>query len=240
MAEQAAPLEPCRPLPPPPCADPSLGHETYVVQVPKDQIYRVPPPENAALAEHYRNQIKLRRQNRCPCFHVLKRLLLPVFLPLLLLTVAAIIFFACVRPTAPTFSVESLTVKKTSKSTTEYDFSVRVLNPSNRVGLSYAAGGHAVASHHGGGEFATGSTLGFFQPQGNTTDLKLVLRSGKILKATSKALWIKLTAKFSVNTKIGVLQLWRMSLDVSCDMKVTGIDKKARISSQDCNSKLHS
>ncbi|XP_074579167.1 NDR1/HIN1-like protein 13 [Curcuma longa] len=237
MEEQAAPLEPCRPLPPPPSA---LRHETYVVQVPKDQIYRVPPPENAALVEHYRNQVKVRRQNRCPCFHVLKRLLLPVFLPLFLLAAAAIIFFACVKPTTPTFSVKSLTVvKKTSKSTTEYDFSVRVFNPSNRVGLSYAAGGHAVASHHGAGEFATGSTPGFFQPQRNTTDLKLVLRSSKNLKATGKALWIKLTAKFSVNSKIGALQLWRMSLDVNCDVKVTGIDKKARVSSQDCNSNLH-
>ncbi|XP_066388582.1 NDR1/HIN1-like protein 13 [Miscanthus floridulus] len=31
-------------------------HDTYVVQVQKDQIYRVPPPENAYLAERYRNE----------------------------------------------------------------------------------------------------------------------------------------------------------------------------------------
>uniref|UniRef100_A0A5B7C1F1 Uncharacterized protein n=1 Tax=Davidia involucrata TaxID=16924 RepID=A0A5B7C1F1_DAVIN len=40
---------------------------TYVIQVPKDQIYRVPPPKDALLAECHRNPP---RQNKscCTCF----------------------------------------------------------------------------------------------------------------------------------------------------------------------------
>ncbi|XP_074590487.1 NDR1/HIN1-like protein 13 [Curcuma longa] len=235
MAEQEPPqLHHPAPLPLPP------PFETYIVQVPKDQIYRVPPPENASLVEHYRNQVRQRRQNRCPCFRYLKRLALPVFLPLLLLAAAIIIFFAVVNPATPAFSVKSLSVKDAPKSKTEYVFAVRIINPSNRVGLSYAAGGRAVA-YHTGAEFATGPTPGFFQPHGNTTDLKLLLRSTKIpTKALNKPLWIKLRVEFPVKSKIGQLELRRMSLDVKCDVKVSGLDKKGRISSQDCNSSLRS
>ncbi|XVF39496.1 hypothetical protein PTKIN_Ptkin01aG0039200 [Pterospermum kingtungense] len=34
---------------------PAFRSGTYVVQVPKDRIYRVPPPENALIAERHRN-----------------------------------------------------------------------------------------------------------------------------------------------------------------------------------------
>ncbi|KAL9144086.1 hypothetical protein ABFS82_14G274700 [Erythranthe guttata] len=42
---------------------------TYVVQVPKDQIYRVPPPENAIMLEqrNLKNQDKQKRSSCC-CF----------------------------------------------------------------------------------------------------------------------------------------------------------------------------
>jgi len=43
----------------------------YVVQVPKDQIYRVPPPENAILAEHhgkpFRSNKKKPHRSCCLC-----------------------------------------------------------------------------------------------------------------------------------------------------------------------------
>ncbi|RWW13302.1 hypothetical protein GW17_00022993 [Ensete ventricosum] len=64
---------------PGPDPEPRLG--TYVVRVPKDpQVYRVPPPENAKLAERYRNQNKSRRRGS-PC---LKWILGVAFLVLLL------------------------------------------------------------------------------------------------------------------------------------------------------------
>lgn len=47
---------------------------------------------------------------------------------------------------------------------------MKVINPSNRVGLAYAGGGR-VAAFHGGKEFAAGETSGFYQRHGNSTDL---------------------------------------------------------------------
>ncbi|KAK4434185.1 NDR1/HIN1-like protein 13 [Sesamum alatum] len=44
------------------------GPATYVVQIPKDQIYRVPPPENAhMLEERTRNPPKKKRSSCCLC-----------------------------------------------------------------------------------------------------------------------------------------------------------------------------
>ncbi|KAG8369214.1 hypothetical protein BUALT_Bualt15G0127900 [Buddleja alternifolia] len=54
---------PTRNTPLPVSSQPVFRSGTYVVQVPKDQIYRVPPPENALmLAEHQENQ-----HNRSSC-----------------------------------------------------------------------------------------------------------------------------------------------------------------------------
>ncbi|KAG6473615.1 NDR1/HIN1-like protein 13 [Zingiber officinale] len=241
MAEQA-PVRPCRPPLPLPAAGLSPHHHpTYVVQIRKDQIYRVPPAENAALVEHYVNQENFRRQRHCRFLGFLERLL-PVLLPLLLVTATVVAFFAAVNPSTPTFVIKSLAIKNVSRSVTEYDFAVSVSNPSNRIGLAYAGGGR-VAACHDGKEIATGETSGFYQTHGKSTDLEVVLRgSNKALKASEKGLRIELVANFSVNPKVGGLELWRRSLAVNCDVKVTELDKnkKVRISSQDCSSKLHS
>lgn len=54
--------------PPSVSSRPAFHSGTYVVQVPKDQIYRVPPPENALMvAERTRNQDKQRRSSCCFC-----------------------------------------------------------------------------------------------------------------------------------------------------------------------------
>ncbi|CAL9073321.1 unnamed protein product [Musa textilis] len=62
-----APADP-NPLPDP---NPSPRLGTYVVRVPKDQVYGVPPLENAKLAERYRNQSKSWRRGS-PCLSCLK------------------------------------------------------------------------------------------------------------------------------------------------------------------------
>ncbi|KAL2242254.1 UNVERIFIED_CONTAM: NDR1/HIN1-like protein 13 [Sesamum indicum] len=55
-----------QPLPQSP--KPTFQSRTYVVQIPKDQIYRVPPPENAhMLEERTRNPAKKKRSSCCLC-----------------------------------------------------------------------------------------------------------------------------------------------------------------------------
>ncbi|CAI9259514.1 unnamed protein product [Lactuca saligna] len=52
---------------------------TYVVQVPKDRIYRTPPPENALIVERYRNS-PAKKQSNC-----VKYLLISIAIIVLLL-----------------------------------------------------------------------------------------------------------------------------------------------------------
>ncbi|CAL9228523.1 unnamed protein product [Arabidopsis halleri] len=51
---------------PPPPPDPIPAIETYVVQVPKDQVYWTPPPDNARIVERRRNS-ELGRNNKRFC-----------------------------------------------------------------------------------------------------------------------------------------------------------------------------
>ncbi|GAU24548.1 hypothetical protein TSUD_148890 [Trifolium subterraneum] len=47
---------------------PAINPGTYVVRVPKDQIYRVPPPENAHIVEqHHSAPPKKTNCTRCYC-----------------------------------------------------------------------------------------------------------------------------------------------------------------------------
>lgn len=235
---------------PGPDPDPSCRLGTYVVRVPKDQVYRVPLPENAKLAERYRNQNRSRRRGS-PCLSCPKWILGVAFLVLLLIVAVTVIFFVVVRPGAPTFTVQRLFVKN-PRSTTgahpkpEYDLTISVRNPSRGMGFSYEAGGSAVITH-GTVEIAAGTTPVFFQGHGNTTSIRLVLRGsnallpkeiGTSMKGSKNAVDLSLVAKLTVSPRVGGLEMWAMSMDVTCDVQVIAMVKQAQISSQHCNTKL--
>lgn len=70
---------------PPPSEKPPSPTGTYVIQIPKDQVYRVPPPENARRYANY-NRRKTRRCGFCCCLCWLIGLL---FILIVLLGIAA-------------------------------------------------------------------------------------------------------------------------------------------------------
>ena len=121
-----------------------------------------------------------------------------------------------------------------------------VRNPSRGMGFSYEAGGRAVINH-GTVEIAAGTTPVFVQRHGNTTSIRLVLRGsnallpkeiGRSMKGSKNAVDISLMAKLTVSPRVGVLEMWAKSMDVTCDVQVIGMVKQAQISSQHCNTKL--
>ncbi|XP_008795594.2 NDR1/HIN1-like protein 13 [Phoenix dactylifera] len=258
MAERAAPLPP----PPPPLeakpaaapANPSPTPrltETYVVQVPKEQIYRIPPPENAKLVEQYRNNHNNRHQRR-PIIPCLKWTIGIAVVAGILAATIAIIYFLVVRPADPSFSVTRLVLKNIpnprggSPPKPEYHFTMSVDNPSLRMGYSYVAGGKAILAHHGV-EIAVGKTQAFHQGYQNTTTYQLVLQGSHILlpkqiqsslKGSKDVIPLSLMIEFSVRKTIGVLEMGNKSMDVTCDIKVSGLTKEARIVSQGCKSKF--
>ncbi|CAL9205970.1 unnamed protein product, partial [Musa hybrid cultivar] len=262
MAERAPPSTPPQPAadaPPDPAtaadppADPNPHPEsypqlgTYVVQVPKDQVYRVPPPENAYLAERYRNKDKTRRKS--PCVGLLKWILGAALLIFFLLIVIVVVFFVTVKPATPTFAVERLSVKSsgTSHRKPEYDLTMRVHNPSQKMGYAYEAGGTAVMAHSNV-DIAAGKTPGLHQGYQNTTTFRLVLHGSntdglpktidRSLNGSKDVVPLEVTARFVVTPRAMGLDLWTTSLDMACAVRASGLGKEARIVSQECKSNL--
>ncbi|KAI9194789.1 hypothetical protein LWI28_009205 [Acer negundo] len=99
------PPSPEKSLPVPSPSPPSAG--TYVIQIPKDQIYRVPPPDNALRYKHLSKpkSRKTRLRRCCCCFFVTLLVLL------LLLAVSAAVLYFVFRPESPNYTVDDLSFK---------------------------------------------------------------------------------------------------------------------------------
>ncbi|XP_008782129.2 NDR1/HIN1-like protein 13 [Phoenix dactylifera] len=239
------PAAPANPNPPP------RPTETYVVQVPKEQIYRVPPPENAKIVEQYRNNHIDRRQRR-PIVPCLKWAIGIALVLGILAAIIAIIYLLVVRPADPSFSVIRLVLKNPNPRAgslipkPEYDLTMRVENPSLRMGYSYGAGGKAILAHQGA-NIAVGKTQALDQGYENTTTFHLVLQGSHIvlpkqiqssLQGSKDVIPMSLMIEFSVGKTIGGMVMGSKSMDVACDIEVSGLAKEARVVSQECETKF--
>ncbi|KAK9281620.1 hypothetical protein L1049_004523 [Liquidambar formosana] len=96
-SSKPTPPQPEKPIPP-------LG--TYVGQIPKHQIYRVPPLENARRFKNLTRR-KTRRSPYCCC---LCWLLDFIALLVVLTAIAVGIFYLVVRPKSPKYSVDNVSI----------------------------------------------------------------------------------------------------------------------------------
>lgn len=149
--------------PPPPPPQPLSSDdtkETYIVQIPRDQIYRVPPPAHAKIVERYRNPSRQREGCGGKC---------GLWIVVALISLAAIVgigvaivhmFFSSSK--TPEFSVTKVLVKNPPTSHAKhthptYEISLQAGNPNERMGISYEYGGKASLSFKkkkiGGGEY---------------------------------------------------------------------------------------
>ncbi|KAJ7960419.1 Late embryogenesis abundant hydroxyproline-rich glycoprotein [Quillaja saponaria] len=111
---------------------------SYVVQIPKDQIFRVPPPENAGRYQQYTHK-KNRRSSCCCCFCWLLGVIITL---IVLLAIAAGIFYLVFKPESPNYTVERISIKGMNISTLsstatispEFDVAVRANNPNDKIG----------------------------------------------------------------------------------------------------------
>ncbi|PQM42818.1 hypothetical protein Pyn_34944 [Prunus yedoensis var. nudiflora] len=78
---------------------------TYIVRVPKDQIYRVPPPEHATIVERHRNPGVNKKCCSYCCLGII------AFIILFIITLVAVILTMLAKSGDPKFSVERVVVK---------------------------------------------------------------------------------------------------------------------------------
>ncbi|KAI3672428.1 hypothetical protein L6452_38516 [Arctium lappa] len=219
------------------------NHGTYVIQVPKDQIYRVPPPENAIVAERYRITVPERKS--CITWSCIMTF---VLLSLLFIGFITCVSLAVSDKQDPGFRVRHIRVTtkgKGDKKEHEFHFTLRSKNDNDRADIHFLKGGRSSLSYRDR-TIARGRFPALEQDSESLENMKLNLTSGsekKLPKEIQKSLKgtfhrpIKLALKFDapVRFQVGVFPVKNKKLSIVCNLKVNKLTKNARVLSQDCD-----
>lgn len=246
-------LPPTPPPPPPPplliTPPPDTYSETYVIQIPKDQIYRIPPPENALFVERRgKKPVEKNKKSRPKCWVWITGSILVV----LALTIALILVTLSIvyRSKSPSFSVAHVLVKYAPNSTHKhsqsvgYTISLKANNPNEIMGIDYDSGGVVTLSSEGK-KIATGKFPSLEQGETGFKKIKVFLKGTKetlpkeiekSMKANKTKVPVSLTlnAKLRVKLKLGVIKTWIIDMDVACKFKVNTLGVGSTILSEEC------
>lgn len=235
-----------------PTAPPKV-FQTYVIKVPKDQIYRLPPPENSHLFESYsrRSSQSRRRRSCCRC---IAWTLLALVLLLVLLAIAAAVLYLVFQPKIPSYSLDKLSISGLNLSagpiSPEFDLTLRADNSRNKkVGLRYEEGSD-IGVYYSGDLWSSGVWPAFYQPGRNVTVIQTALKgSGIRLSSASRSSLVEqerrggvpleVDVKVDVRVKFGAVSSWKVTVKVRCEVVVDKMTPDLRLVSKDCRTKLH-
>ncbi|KAJ9178458.1 hypothetical protein P3X46_010337 [Hevea brasiliensis] len=238
-----SPMKPPAPAPEKPVPPP---RETYVIQIPKDQVYRVPPPENAKRYAKLSGK-KPRRSACCCCFCWFLGLLVAL---ILLACIAAGVLYLVFRPEAPKYSVDSVSIKGFNLSSSdplspEFDVTVKADNPNDKIGIDYRTGS-SVNVYYNDVRLCNGKLPVFYQPSNNVTVFVMALKGSgiELTSAARKALVngvnkanlpFNLKLRAPVKIKVGSVKTWTITIKVNCDVTVDKLTANAKIVSKACD-----
>ncbi|XWS74250.1 hypothetical protein CRYUN_Cryun02cG0199300 [Craigia yunnanensis] len=234
-----------KPLPPSP-EKPIPQPGTYVIQIPKDRIYRVPPPENASRYAH----LSKRKAPRSTCRRCCCCLLTSILVILLAASIAAALVYFVFKPESPNYSVESVAIKgfnltSSSPLSPEFDVTVRAHNPNDKIGIYYEKGS-SVKVYYEDVNLCNGALPAFYQPTNNITVLNTALKASSI-ELTNSALralsdeqnkgTVPFTLKLRapVKIKVGSIKTWKITVKVTCKITVDKLTAASKIVSKDCD-----
>lgn len=238
-----------KPPSPPPSEKPVPPPGTYVIQIPKDQVYRVPPPDNARRYDQYTRR-KQHRNRCCCCFCWFIGL---IFILIVLLGITAGVLYLVYRPEAPKYSIENIAVggfNLTSPSATaaispEFNVTVKANNPNDKIGIYYLKDSSAEIFYNNA-RLSNGAWPAFYQPSNNVTVFGTVLKGNGIkLRSedrralveaqTKRKVPLTVRIRAPVKIKVGSVKTWKITVKVNCDVTVNELTAKAKIVSKDCN-----
>ncbi|XP_055826397.1 NDR1/HIN1-like protein 13 [Solanum dulcamara] len=211
---------------------PHFTSGTYIVQVPKDQIYRVPRPENALIIENHRNRINQQGgSSRSSCCS--RRYICVV----VTLVVVGIIIGLVIGLTKlltkhddPQFNVKQVIVKKLQKNQHdkrphyEYDITIEAKNPNQMSRISYSYKGNGdISLYFKKKKIARGDFPNLDQYPKSSTDFDVILGNEEIDKLPEEVE----RSMNSTNSKNQRLSL-SLSMDVPIEFKVWGISSKCK------------
>ncbi|OIW16259.1 hypothetical protein TanjilG_18974 [Lupinus angustifolius] len=223
---------------------------TYVIKIPKEQVYRIPPPENAVKY----NQHAIRNKPRCRfCCWFIGIL----FTLIILLVIAAAVFYLVFRPTAIVYSIESIAIaglnltSPSSAASLSPKLNVTVIanNPNRKIGIRYMKDSSAEIFFNDV-ELCNGVLPAFYQPSNNVTVFKVALKGHAIklkdsdrtsLEEEQNKQKVPFTVKLKipVKIKVGVIETWKINIKVKCDVTVDKLTTEAKVESKHCNYRVN-
>ncbi|KAK4721856.1 hypothetical protein R3W88_012089 [Solanum pinnatisectum] len=220
---------------------------TYVVQIPRDQVYRVPPPENAKIVENHRQpDTQKKRKCTCCCW---------IFSALLLIGIAigiiVLIVHTTYTPKSPEFSIinvhfKNLTQpsngqKNKSHPVPQFEIHLKIVNINERMDASFGKGDNGIATlNFKNREIGHGKYTAISQKPKDSTNSQFNLDAGKLpadfqksLNDDKKAIPMTLTinAPMEITSWAKTLQ---KEVTVTCDFDVESVKGKSKIKSEDC------
>ncbi|KAE8653483.1 hypothetical protein Csa_007184 [Cucumis sativus] len=222
-------------------------HPTADSPPPKDQIYRLPPPENAHRFKLYTRQSH-RRRNRCRSCLFCLLAILAILIILLGITLA--VFYFVVRPKSPNYSIDAISISGLNNLTSSaispvFNLSVRADNPNKKIGIYYLTGS-SVRIYSSNEKLSEGVLPDFFQPSKNVSVLRAVVRgAGVNLSSGAKneiiewvkqrAVLLKVEIGVPIKVKIGSVKSWKIKVKVNCDVTVDELTAAAKIVKKNCD-----
>ncbi|CAI9774547.1 unnamed protein product [Fraxinus pennsylvanica] len=227
--------EPSKPVPPPPA--------TYVIQLPREQIFRYPPTESTR--KFRTSNLKKNRRSccrRCCCFTLCLILLLIVAA-----CIAAGVFYLIFRPESPRYTVDRIRMKGFNLTSTApispgFDVSIKANNPNDKIGIYYLKDG-AASVFYNDVRLCDGVLPTFYQPKNNITVFQTTLKGSSIVLARAvktellnaqkmSTVPFVLRVKTPVKIKVGSIKTWEINVKVKCDVIVDALNEKAKIISK--------
>ncbi|CAK8578814.1 unnamed protein product [Lathyrus sativus] len=212
----------------------------YIVQFPKDQVYRVPPSENALIVERYRNIPKTKDEKKrrfcCCCFSLRCFLTIAIILITIfaIVGIAIALLFLIFNPAGPTFAINHFELKNVT-GPPHYEISLRAKNPNQRLGIIYQSSDVSLLFEDN--EVATGKfpSLSEQGRQAMTQFKADVTGKHPLPKTKNTPLNLELDMNLRVRMTALRLRTWIMNANVVCKFKVTNLGSDTRILSQRCD-----
>ncbi|OAY35860.1 NDR1/HIN1-like protein 13 [Manihot esculenta] len=222
--------------------------ETYVVQIPKEHIFNVPPPENAIIAERYRNPEKKKNSNgNCTLCVVITLLVVAALVGL----IVGVVHIAS-KPKTPVFSVVHVGVKNPPSSShknarnTIYEITLKAKNRNKKTETIYSSPG-GITLLYNGNKIGAGKSPRFDQPAGSSTKVGLTLKSSKgslpeditrSIKDKKGKRHVSLVLKMN---KVPVkMKSWSKAINIICNLKVSSLGASGNnVVSQRCQTKFN-
>lgn len=232
----------------PPTSDdkPLLPQGTYVIQIPKDQVYRIPPPENSHKIKKLANR-KPRRSCccRCFCWTIATTIIL-----LILLAIATGILYLVFRPEKLKYSIDNISIGGVNLTSSapispRVNVSIRAENPNDKLSVYYNGKGSSVNVYYADVNLCNGVLPTIEQPTNNVTVIKTALKGSNIILARAdhsrlvsqqrtRNVPLKLKVKAPLKIKIGAVKTWEITVTVKCDVTVDQLTQKSKIVSKNC------